>query len=123
MKKRALGLLALTAVVSLLSAAAAGAKNADVSISGAGSSLVNPLVQQWIQPVGSAFGYSLTYASVGSGTGIADITARTVDFGASDAPLNPIAGRSVQRLHRDPLGALGDDACRTTCRALPTTSI
>src|SRR5579862_9546671 len=89
MKKRALGLLALASVVGLLSAAAAGAKNTDVSISGAGSSLVNPLVQQWIAPIGSAFGYSLTYASVGSGTGIADITARTVDFGASDAPLNP----------------------------------
>jgi len=89
MKRKAFGLLALAGVVGLLSAAAASARQADVSISGAGSSLVNPLVQQYIPAVGSAFGYSLTYASVGSGTGIADITNRTVDFGASDAPLNP----------------------------------
>jgi len=89
MKRKALALLALATAVGLLSAGAASAKQADVPIAGAGSSLVNPLVQQFIPAVGSAFGYSLTYASVGSGTGIADITARTVDFGASDAPLNP----------------------------------
>jgi phosphate transport system substrate-binding protein len=91
MKTKALGLLAFAAVVSLLSVAVASAKptrQTDVSISGAGSSLVAPLVQQFISPVGSAFAYSLTYASVGSGTGIASISARTVDFGASDAPLN-----------------------------------
>jgi phosphate transport system substrate-binding protein len=90
MKRKAIALLAV-ATVALLAAAAAGAshaKTADVSINGAGSSLVNPLVQQWISPLGSAYGYSLNYQSVGSGTGIADITARTVDFGASDAPLN-----------------------------------
>jgi phosphate transport system substrate-binding protein len=87
MKRKALALLALASLVGLLSAGAASARQADVSIAGAGSSLVNPLVQQYIPAVGSAFGYSLTYASVGSGTGIANITARTVDFGASDAPL------------------------------------
>jgi phosphate transport system substrate-binding protein len=90
MKRKAIALLAV-ATAALLAVAAAGArpaKTADVSINGAGSSLVNPLVQQWISPLGSAYGYSLNYQSVGSGTGIADITARTVDFGASDAPLN-----------------------------------
>jgi phosphate transport system substrate-binding protein len=80
--------LALASIVALAVVSAGSAKQQDVSISGAGSSLVTPLVQQWISPLGSAFGYSLSYASVGSGTGIADITARTVDFGASDAPLN-----------------------------------
>jgi phosphate transport system substrate-binding protein len=79
----------VTVVLALVAAAVASATHADVSVSGAGSSLVNPLVQQYIPAVGSAYGYSLNYASVGSGTGIADITARTVDFGASDAPLNP----------------------------------
>src|SRR5215831_2686107 len=89
MKRKAFALLALASVVALLSAGAASARQADVSLSGAGSSLVNPLVQQYIPAVGSAFGYTLSYASVGSTTGIADITNRTVDFGASDAPLNP----------------------------------
>jgi phosphate transport system substrate-binding protein len=89
MKRKAFAVLALASVVGLLSAGAASARQTDVSIAGAGSSLVNPLVQQYIPAVGSAFGITLSYASVGSGTGIANITARTVDFGASDAPLNP----------------------------------
>src|ERR687884_291962 len=39
--------------------------------------------------VGSAFGYTIQYSPVGSGAGIAAITNRQVDFGASDAPLTP----------------------------------
>jgi phosphate transport system substrate-binding protein len=92
MKRKAFALLTMIAVVGLLAASTATAKPArtsSTSISGAGSSLVNPLVQQYIPAVGQAFDYTLSYASVGSGTGIANITARTVDFGASDAPLNP----------------------------------
>jgi phosphate transport system substrate-binding protein len=88
-KVKAPVLLAVTVAVGLLSAAVASASRANVTLSGAGSSLVNPLVQQYVPAVGSAFGFSLSYASVGSGTGIADITSRLVDFGASDAPLNP----------------------------------
>ena len=88
MKRKGLALLVLAIGAALSSVMAASAKQSDVGISGAGSSLVAPLVQQWISPLGSAYGFSLTYASVGSGTGIAQITARTVDFGASDAPLN-----------------------------------
>jgi phosphate transport system substrate-binding protein len=88
MKRKGLSLLALAIGVGLLAASAASAQRTDTAISGAGSSLVNPLVQQWSAPLGSAFGYDLSYASVGSGTGILDITNRTVDFGASDAPLN-----------------------------------
>ena len=38
--------------------------------------------------LGSAYGYSVSYSPIGSGGGIAAVTARTVDFGASDAPLS-----------------------------------
>jgi phosphate transport system substrate-binding protein len=38
--------------------------------------------------VGAAYGINVTYSPTGSGAGIAAITARTVDFGASDAPLS-----------------------------------
>ncbi|MFL5926417.1 MAG: phosphate ABC transporter substrate-binding protein PstS [Gaiellaceae bacterium] len=69
--------------------AAAGAKSTDTSISGAGSTFVSPLVSTWTPAVGEAFGYSLQYSPVGSGAGIAAITNRQVDFGASDAPLSP----------------------------------
>jgi phosphate transport system substrate-binding protein len=87
--KRGLALIAAAAAVAvgLCVVAAAGARSTDETITGAGSSLVAPLVSQWVNPVGHAFGYTLQYSSVGSGAGIAAISARTVDFGASDAPL------------------------------------
>jgi phosphate transport system substrate-binding protein len=70
------------AAVSTASASAAG-------LSGAGSTLVQPLMANWINGFEIKEGIPVKYAGVGSGTGIAQITARTVDFGASDAPLTP----------------------------------
>ena len=43
----------------------------------------------WISAFEIKEGIPVKYGAVGSGTGIAQITARTVDFGASDAPLTP----------------------------------
>jgi phosphate transport system substrate-binding protein len=74
---------------SLLAVAAASAKSSDTTITGAGSTFVAPLVGAWTPALGSAFGYSVQYSAVGSGAGIAAISANQVDFGASDAPLNP----------------------------------
>jgi len=54
---------------------------------GAGSTLVAPLVAQWSSDYAKKTGVTVTYGSIGSGGGIAQMTARTVDFGASDAPL------------------------------------
>src|SRR5262245_44160767 len=54
---------------------------------GAGSTLVAPLVAQWQSPYAEAHGVTVTYGAIGSGGGIQQITARTIDFGASDAPL------------------------------------
>ncbi|HLM91939.1 MAG TPA: phosphate ABC transporter substrate-binding protein PstS [Thermoplasmata archaeon] len=56
------------------------------SIKGAGSTLVYPLMYQWETVYGG--GTAVNYESVGSSAGITDITQKTVDFGASDAPLN-----------------------------------
>src|SRR6266536_575833 len=80
---------AILAVVASGTAGAAPAKHSGTTLSGAGSSFVSPLVSQWIPAIGSAYGYELQYNPIGSGGGIAAITARTVDFGASDAPLSP----------------------------------
>jgi phosphate transport system substrate-binding protein len=80
---------ALLAILAAGTAGAAPARKSGTTISGAGSTFVQPLVQQWISPVGAAYGYELQYSGVGSGAGIAAITARTVDFGASDAPMTP----------------------------------
>ncbi len=76
--------VAITAVfvmaTGVASASAAG-------LTGAGSSLVAPLMANWINGFEIKEGIPVKYGSVGSGAGIAQITARTVDFGASDAPL------------------------------------
>jgi phosphate ABC transporter phosphate-binding protein len=84
------GLAALavaTAGLAMVAGASAGTRSG--SLTGAGSTLVTPLLAAW-QPVYSAqTGTSITYFGGGSGAGIARITARVVDFGASDAPLTP----------------------------------
>jgi phosphate transport system substrate-binding protein len=86
--KRGLALMSAV-LVALGVIAAAGAKSNDTTISGAGSTFVSPLVSTWTPAVGEAFGYNLQYSAVGSGAGIAAISNRQVDFGASDAPLTP----------------------------------
>jgi phosphate transport system substrate-binding protein len=89
---RILALAAVTALLAVAAATTAGAtstRTSGTTLSGAGSSFVSPLVSQWVAPVGAAFGYELQYSPIGSGGGVAAITARTVDFGASDAPLSP----------------------------------
>jgi phosphate transport system substrate-binding protein len=80
------------AAAAALAVVVAGTANARAArqattISGAGSTFVAPLVAQWVSPIGSAYGIELQYSPIGSGGGVAAITARTVDFGASDAPL------------------------------------
>jgi phosphate transport system substrate-binding protein len=58
------------------------------NLTGAGSSLVAPLVENVFAPdFQSSSGTSVTYGAVGSGAGITAISGKTVDFGASDAPL------------------------------------
>ncbi len=59
-----------------------------VTLNGAGGTLVFPLMSAWTFAYSQYSGnVNVNYASVGSGAGIAQITARTVDFGESDAPL------------------------------------
>jgi phosphate transport system substrate-binding protein len=50
---------------------------------------VAPLLSRWSSEYTKKTGVRITYGAIGSGGGIAQITARTVDFGASDAPLTP----------------------------------
>jgi phosphate transport system substrate-binding protein len=62
---------------------------ASADLSGAGSTLVAPLMANWINGFEARTEVKVTYGAVGSGTGIKNIIARTVDFGASDAPMTP----------------------------------
>ncbi len=58
------------------------------SLMGAGSSFDNPLFSKMFSEYDKANGVKVNYQSIGSGGGIQQLTAKTVDFGASDAPLN-----------------------------------
>jgi phosphate transport system substrate-binding protein len=55
---------------------------------GAGSSFDNPLFSKMFYDYNNSNGLKVDYQSVGSGAGISQLTSRTVDFGASDAPMN-----------------------------------
>ncbi|HEY0202380.1 MAG TPA: phosphate ABC transporter substrate-binding protein PstS [Burkholderiaceae bacterium] len=54
---------------------------------GAGASFPAPLYSKWAADYNKATGVKINYQSVGSGAGLKQIEAKTVDFGASDAPL------------------------------------
>src|SRR4029450_10231378 len=64
---------------------AAGARSQG-TLTGAGATFPQPLIAQWQQKYKRD---EINYNGIGSGGGIAAITNRTVDFGASDAPLTP----------------------------------
>lgn len=66
---------------------ASSAPGGATTLVGAGSTLVAPLVSVWQPLYDKSAGVAVTYGAIGSGAGIEAITARTVDFGASDAPL------------------------------------
>ncbi|KQW66701.1 phosphate ABC transporter substrate-binding protein PstS [Methylibium sp. Root1272] len=66
--------------------AVAGTASAQ-DITGAGASFPAPVYSKWADAYNKATGARLNYQSIGSGGGIKQIKAKTVDFGASDAPL------------------------------------
>ena len=70
------------------STAASGDKVA-AEITGAGASFVYPLLSKWSADYHNATGAKVNYQSIGSGGGIAQIKAGTVDFGSTDKPLPP----------------------------------
>jgi phosphate transport system substrate-binding protein len=65
----------------------AGAAASPDTMIGAGSSFIAPILTKWGEQYAATGGTKLNYQSIGSGGGISAIEAKTVDFGASDAPL------------------------------------
>ena len=63
------------------------ALSAAQDVTGAGASFPAPLYSKWAADYNKATGVKVNYQSVGSGAGLRQIEAKTVDFGASDAPL------------------------------------
>ena len=65
------------------------AENIELNITGAGASFPQPIYAKWSYDYNAATGGQVNYQSIGSSGGIKQIEAKTVDFGASDAPLTP----------------------------------
>jgi phosphate transport system substrate-binding protein len=84
----AVALLAAVAVAAASVVGEAGATRTapTATLTGAGATFPAPLIAVWQQRYTQ---HTINYQPIGSGGGIAAITARTVDFGASDAPLTP----------------------------------
>jgi phosphate transport system substrate-binding protein len=72
--------------LSLVALSFAGLASAQ-DVTGAGASFPAPLYAKWAADYNKSTGVKINYQSVGSGAGMRQIEARTVDFGASDAPL------------------------------------
>jgi len=64
------------------------ASSANATVTGAGSTFVYPVLSKWAADFKKAGGDEINYQSIGSGGGIAQIKAGTVDFGATDKPLS-----------------------------------
>jgi phosphate transport system substrate-binding protein len=75
--------LALACAATLSGAASAA------DLTGAGSSFVAPVTAKWADAYNKSTGTQINYQSIGSSAGLKQIEAKTVDFGASDAPLKP----------------------------------
>jgi phosphate transport system substrate-binding protein len=79
----------VTATAVLGAAGLAGAPALAAEITGAGATFPAPIYARWADAYAKATGNRLNYQPIGSGGGIKQITAKTVDFGASDMPLDP----------------------------------
>jgi phosphate transport system substrate-binding protein len=95
LKKPATALaLVAAALVALTACSKQGGQSAAPSaasggVSGAGATFPAPLYAKWAQDYQQQAGVGLNYQAIGSGGGIKQIEAKTVDFGASDKPLKP----------------------------------
>ncbi len=98
------------------------------TITGAGATFPRPVYERWGQAAREPLGITLNYQSIGSGGGINQITNRTVDFGATDAPL-PAAQLTERNLVQFPtvmgsvvlivnLPGVADNALRLTSEIL-----
>jgi phosphate transport system substrate-binding protein len=92
LKKFAAGVAGLAIAAAAVAAVAA-------NISGAGATFPAPVYQKWAEAYKGATANQLNYQAIGSGGGIKQIEASTVDFGASDKPLKPedLAANGLQQ--------------------------
>jgi len=87
----------ISLVFGLLGIALAGAAQGETTLSGAGGTAIYPVLSKWAETYRQQTQVKVNYQAIGSGGGIAQIKAKTVDFANSDMPLSPAD------LHKDHL--------------------
>lgn len=78
-----------SALLGLTAAMAFSLNTQAANLNGAGATFPYPIYAKWAEAYKAKTGNKMNYQSIGSGGGIAQIKAKTVDFGASDMPLKP----------------------------------
>jgi len=86
LRAAAFGLAALLTTATM--GAPPAAADSQVNLTGAGATFPYPIYSKWFDSYNKQTGVQINYQSIGSGGGIQQVKAGTVDFGASDAPLN-----------------------------------
>src|SRR5579871_3632995 len=82
-------ILALFCAIATVTAGHLAASPDTVSLTGAGATFPNPIYSKWFDSYHNKFpNIQINYQSLGSGAGIKQVTEGTVDFGASDGPMN-----------------------------------
>ena len=95
--RTAAAIVGVGAAVGLVSCSSGGdGQKATGRLSAAGASFPAAIYQRWFQDL-TPQGINVNYQSVGSGAGVRQFTAGTVDFGASDKPMKPAAIAKVSR--------------------------
>lgn len=77
----------LAAAAALAVCAFASVASAQQRLNGAGATFPNPIYSKWFSEYSASKGVQINYQPIGSGAGIRQVTAGTVDFGASDGPM------------------------------------
>jgi phosphate transport system substrate-binding protein len=80
----------LAAAAILVLSGSANVANAQQRLNGAGATFPNPIYSKWFSEYSTSHGVQINYQPIGSGAGIRQVTAGTVDFGASDGPMTDV---------------------------------
>jgi len=104
---RFMGAVSLAAVIAVIGVACGGGSSSSngfrgVALTGAGATFPDPIYEKWFKTfVTVESGAKINYQAVGSGGGVTQYTAGTVDFGASDAPLKDAEIQAIKAAGRD----------------------
>ena len=90
--------LAAVAAATPLMVACGSAEKTSFTLNGAGATFPAPLYNSWFQTMAQETGNQVNYQAVGSGAGVRQFTAKTVDFGASDGAVSD-AKQKVPMVH------------------------